>query len=170
MSGQAKPSLHIDSYERNWIIVTVVLLVVFATAVSVAGFMMGINVPAPQNRVDPKTVNKEGPFANPGLRDLGGGKYEAYVLAQMWKFTPNTLSVPVGSSVTFYITSIDVQHGFKLANLSTGEATNLNVQVVPGQVSKLTIKLDKTGTYQYICTEYCGASHPAMFGTLEVTP
>ncbi len=170
MSEQTKQTLHIDAYERNWIITTLILLVVFVTAVSIAGFAMGINVPAPQNRVDPNKVSKEGPFATPGLRDLGGGKYEAYILSQMWKFTPNTMSVPVGSSVTFYITSMDVQHGFKLANLQTGEATNLNVQVVPGQVSKLTIKMDKAGTYQYICTEYCGASHPAMFGTLTVTP
>lgn len=170
MSGQANTKLHIDVYERNWMIISIVLLVVFVTAVSIAGFMMGINVPAPQNRVNPNTVAKEGPFATPGLRELGGGKYEAYILAGNWKFDPKEMSVPVGSSVTFYITSSDVQHGFKLASLETGEATNLNVQVVPGQVSKLTIKLDKPGTYQYICTEYCGGAHPTMFGTLTVTP
>lgn len=170
MSGQVKTSLHIDAYERNWMLITVALLVVFVTAVSIAGFAMGINVPAPQNRVNPNTVSKEGPFATPGLRELGGGKYEAYVVAQMWKYSPAEMSVPVGSTVTFYVTSIDVQHGFKLANLDTGEATNLNFQVVPGHVSKLTIKLDKAGTYQYICTEYCGASHAGMFGTLTVTP
>ena len=170
MSGQANPKIHIDVYERNWLIISAALLVVFVIAVSIAGFAMGINVPAPQNRVNPNTVAKEGPFATPGLRELGGGKYEAYILAGNWKYSPNQLSVPQGSSVTFYITTLDVQHGFKLANLETGEATNLNVQVVPGQVSKLTIKLDKAGTYQYICTEYCGGAHPTMFGTLTVTP
>jgi cytochrome c oxidase subunit 2 len=41
---------------------------------------------------------------------------------------------------------------------------------VPGQVSKLTITFDKPGDYDYICTEYCGSGHAAMFGTLHVEP
>ena len=92
------------------------------------------------------------------------GKYEAYVLAQTWQFLPREMTVPVGSEVTFYITSKDVQHGLKLQD------TNLNVQIVPGQVSKMTITFDEPGRHDYICSEYCGAAHAAMFGTLIVEP
>ena len=157
-------SMHIDPYERNWIIISIVLLVSFAVAIGVAGFAFGIQVPSPEQRVDPRTVADAGPWANPGLRELAPGKYEAYVLAQTWQYTPREITVPVGSEVTFYITSKDMQHGFKLQD------TNLNVQVVPGQVSKLTITFDKAGDYNYICTEYCGSGHAAMFGTLHVEP
>lgn len=160
----SKSSMHIDPYERNWIIISIVLLVTFATVVGVAGFAFGIQVPSPEQRVDPRTVADEGPWADPGLRELSPGKYEAYILAQTWVYMPREMSVPVGSEVTFYITSKDVQHGFKLQD------TNLNVQVVPGQVSKLTITFDEAGDYNYICTEYCGAGHAAMFGTLHVEP
>ncbi len=159
-----KPSMHIDPYERNWIIISIALLVGFAVVIGVAGFAFGIQVPSPEQRVDPRTVAEEGPWADPGLRELAPGKYEAYILAQTWTYLPREMTVPVGSEVTFYITSKDVQHGFKLQD------TNLNVQVVPGQVSKLTITFDKPGEYDYICTEYCGAAHAAMFGTLYVEP
>lgn len=160
----SKPSMHIDPYERNWIIISIVLLVSFAVAISIAGFAFGIQVPSPEQRVDPRTVADSGPWAEPGLRELSPGKYEAYILAQTWSFAPREMSVPVGAEVTFYITSKDVQHGFKL------QETNLNVQVVPGQVSKLTITFDEPGDYNYICTEYCGSGHAAMFSTLHVEP
>lgn len=79
-----KQSMHIDPYERNWMIVSIALLVIFAAAITVAGFAMGIQVPSPEERVDPNTVASQGPFANPGLRELSPGKYEAYILSQTW--------------------------------------------------------------------------------------
>ena len=166
MSAQ---KLHVDSYERTWMIVSAVLLVLFATAVSVAAFGMGIQVPAPYQRVDPRIVatDPNSPWSNPGLREITPGKYDAYVLARAipsWEYLPKEMSVPVGSKVTFYVTSPDVQHGFKIQD------TNANFQVVPGQVSTLSITFDKPGTYNYICTEYCGSGHGIMYGSITVTP
>lgn len=162
----SQKSMHIDPYERNWIRISIGLLIGFAIAITVAGFSFGFQVPSPEQRVDPRTVatDPNSPWSEPGLRELAPGKYEAYILAQTWQFLPREMTIPVNSTVTFYITSKDVQHGFKLQN------TNLNVQVVPGQVSKLTISFDKPGQYDYICSEYCGAAHAAMFGTLIVEP
>ncbi|HMX18048.1 MAG TPA: hypothetical protein PLI75_08465, partial [Anaerolineales bacterium] len=59
--------IHIDSYERNWMIVSAILLVLFAAAVSFAAFGMGIQVPAPEQRVDPRTVatDPNSPWSNP---------------------------------------------------------------------------------------------------------
>jgi cytochrome c oxidase subunit II len=159
-----KPSLHINRLERRWIIASAVLLVVFMLAITVTSLAGGIAVPQPVARVNPQTVDKEGPFANPGLRELAPGKYEAYILSQIWSFNPREITVPAGSSVTFYVTSKDVQHGFHL------DGTNINMQIVPGQVSKLTAKLDKPGEYNFVCHEYCGLGHAAMFGKVIVTP
>lgn len=156
-------SMHIDPYERGWIRATIALLIIFALAVGVAGAAMGVQLPAPEARVDPNTVGLQGPFANPGLRELAPGKYEAYVMAQIWLFNPREITVPKGSEITFYVTSKDVQHGFKL------EGTNVNMMVIPGQVSKLTFRADKPGTFNWVCHEYCGLGHAAMFGTLTVT-
>ena len=156
--------MHIDPYERNWIRISIGLLIGFSLAIGIAGFAFGFQVPSPEQRVDPRTVatDPNSPWTEPGLRELAPGKYEAYVLAQTWQFMPREMTVPVGSTVTFYVTSRDIQHGFKLQN------TNINMQIVPGQVSKLTHTFDEVGEYPYICTEYCGLGHAAMFGTLTV--
>lgn len=164
MSAQ---KIHIDSYERNWMIVSFVLLVLFASAVSVAAFALGIQVPAPEQRVDPRTVvtDPNSPWSNPGLREVSPGVYDAYILARAvpnWEYLPKEITIPVGSRVTFYVTSPDVQHGFKIQN------TNANFMVIPGQVSKLTITFNNAGTYNFICTEFCGAGHGVMYGAVIV--
>lgn len=160
-------NMHIDPMERNWMVVSVILLVLFAAAISVAAFGMGIQVPAPEQRVDPRTVASDpnSPWANPGVREIvAGEKYDIYILAKIWQFLPAEITVPVGSTVTFYVTSSDIQHGFKI------QETNANFMVIPGQVSKQTIKFNKAGTYDFICTEYCGAAHAAMAGKIIVSP
>ena len=162
--------LHIDPDDRNCISFSAILLVLFATAVSVAAFGMGIQVPAPEQRVDPRTVatDPNSPWSNPGLREIEAGKkYDAYILARAipnWEYLPKEITVPAGSSISFYVTSSDVQHGFKIQD------TNANFMVIPGQVSKLTVKFDKPGTYNFICTEYCGSGHGVMYGAIIVTP
>jgi len=121
-------------------------------------------VPSPEARINPNTVQEAGPFAEPGLHELAPGQYEAYILAEAnpWKFSPNEITVPAGSTVTFYLTSADVQHGFKL------QGTNLNIMVLPGQISKMTATFDEPGEYQFVCHEYCGVGHQNMFGTIIV--
>ncbi len=158
--------IHIHTYEKWWIGASLVVLAVFAVAIGLSGFAAGIQVPAPELRVDPNIIAKSGPFAEPGLRELAPGKYEAYILAQAnpWRFRPDEIRVPVGSTVTFYLTSADVQHGFRLHD------SNINVMVLPGQVSKLTHTFDTVGEFPFICHEYCGVGHQNMYGTIIVEP
>jgi len=158
----SKETLHIDPYEKTWILITAAVLVIFAVAVFVAGFAMGIQVPAPQQRVDPQLVATEWADRTVAPRQIAPGKYEVYIIARAWMFIPNEIRVPVGSEVTFYITAIDYQHGFLL------EGTNLNVQVIPGHVSSMTLTFDTPGEFSYICTEYCGTAHMTMAGKLIV--
>lgn len=159
-----KLSMHIDPYERNWMLLSAGLLVVFFVTVSIAGFAMGFQVSGVDSEVDPATVLEEGPFATPGLRQVSEDHYEAYVVAKTWVFEPRELEIPVGATVDIYVTSPDLQHGFKVTD------TNINMQVVPGQVSKLTFTFDEVGEYPYICHEYCGSGHATMFGVVNVVP
>lgn len=158
--------MHIDRYERWYLYGAIALLLVFMLALAVSSFAFGIRVPAPYEKVDPRTIaTPPSPWGLPEaerVRELAPGKYEAYVLGQMWQFTPKLITVPKGSSVTFYVTSKDIQHGFKL----TG--TNINLMALPGEVSVLTATFDTPGTYNFICHEYCGALHHTMFGQLVV--
>ena len=157
-----EPSFEVDPYERNWMRFSVLLLIVFLATVTVAGFSMGFQVAGEEQEVDPRTVLDSEPWASPGLREIAPGEYEAYVVAQTWAFVPRELEVPVGSEVDIYVTSPDLQHGFKITD------TNVNMQIVPGQVSKLSFTFDEPGEYPYICHEYCGQGHAAMFGVVTV--
>jgi cytochrome c oxidase subunit 2 len=180
--------LHIDRYERLFIGASFILIVVFALALFVGGVAGGIDVPAPYMRVDPKTVETDPstPFSLPPAErvfEVAPGKYEAYIIAQLWKFVPGTdldpsrvvpafrdgayqvdpIRVPKGSTVTFHVTSKDIQHGVKIIG------TNISFMVLPGQVSRLTATFDKPGTYTMVCYEYCGLSHHLMYGEILVT-
>ncbi len=157
-----KESMGVDPYERNWMIVSIIILVLFFGLVTAAGFALGIQVPDAEVRVDPQTLDESGPFANPGLREIAPGEYEAYVVARQFLFEPREIVVPVGASVTVFVSAPDVQHGFKIQN------TNINMQIVPGQVSKLSYTFEEVGEFPYICTEYCGLGHAAMFGVVKV--
>lgn len=158
--------MHIDRLEKIYIYISIVVLVIFTIAITVAGFMLGIQVPSPSQLIDPNTVAVEGPFADPGLRELSPGKYELYIRAEAspWRFYPDEVTIPVGATVTFHVTSADVQHGFKLQD------TNINFMVLPGQVSTLTYTFTEVGEYPFVCTEYCGVGHQNMYGVLTVEP
>ncbi len=157
-----EPHLEIDPYERNWMRLSILLLLVFFAAVSIAGFSLGFQVSSADQEVDPRTVLDSAPWSEPGLREIGPNEYEAYVVAKTWAFEPNTLEVPVGSTVKIFVTSPDLQHGFKITD------TNVNMQVVPGQVSTLEYTFDTVGEYPILCHEYCGRGHATMFGTMSV--
>ena len=70
--------------------------------------------------------------------------------------------MPVGSRVTFYVTSSDVEHGFSIPE------TGVNAMVTPGWVSSVSHTFDKPGTYLLVCNEYCGAGHQLMASKIEV--
>ncbi len=160
--SNTKLTMGIDPYERNWMRASVLILVVFFTTVSIAGFFMGIQVIGADQEVDPRIVTESGPWADPGVREIRPGEYEAYYIAQTWNFEPREIEIPVNSEITIYVTSPDLQHGFKVTD------TNINMMVVPGQVSKVTFTFDEVGEFPYICHEYCGRGHANMSGVGKV--
>ncbi len=160
--AETELTMGIDPIERNWMRVSIALLVGFAAVVTVAGFTMGFQVPGADQEVDPTELVATAPWNEPGLREIGDNEYEAYVIAQAWSFAPRELVVPVGATVTIYVSSPDLQHGFKITD------TNINMQIVPGQVSTLKHTFDEIGEFNYICTEYCGTGHAQMYGTVKV--
>ncbi len=166
--------MHIDRSERNYFLVTTALLLLFFLAVTVGASANNIQVVAPESKVDPRLVATPGAsnFAAPleeRFREISPGKYEVYILAQAWQFSPGStnygqpaIKVPVGSTVTFYVTSKDIQHGFNIMS------TNINFMVLPGLISKQTAIFDEPGTYPFVCNEYCGSAHHTMFGEIIV--
>ncbi len=156
--------MHIDRLEAAFMQLSVFMLVLFAGAVLIAVFGLGVQLPSVVDQIAPADVDTTVGFDNPGLRMIYPGRYEAYIVAdgQIWQFTPVEITVPVGSRVTFFLASKDIIHGFKIID------TNVNVMLIPGQISEVTYTFDEPGTYQYVCHEYCGAGHHTMTGVVNV--
>ncbi len=149
-------------FEVAWILPSVAIPVAVITAVVITAVAVGLRVPDVAGRIEPKAINVTAPFDQPGLKEIAPGRYEAAMVAQVFMYTPNELEVPVGSEVTFVLTSRDVIHGFKIVG------TTVNMMVVPGQISKLSYRFDKPGEYLIVCHEYCGGGHHTMSGKIIV--
>jgi cytochrome c oxidase subunit 2 len=154
--------MHINKYERWWMTFGLVMLAVFLITIGYAALADNINPPSDLKQVDPTKVAHTPPFDHPGLRRLSDGSYEAYYVAQVFSFTPQTIAVPLGAKVAFYVTSPDVVHGFFIAK------TDVNMMAVPGWVNTQTHVFTRRGTYLLICHEYCGIGHQNMFARIEV--
>ncbi len=96
---------------------------------------------------------------------------DVYVMAKqwMWKFAypegPNAigvLHVPANRPVRLLITSRDVNHSFFVP------AFRVKMDALPGRYTETWFTATKTGRYQILCTEYCGAQHSKMWGEVVV--
>ena len=88
-----------------------------------------------------------------------------------WKFQHpggqaeiNNLHVPVGDPVLINMISQDVVHSLYIP------AMRVQMETLPGRYTQLWFKADKTGTYNILCSEYCGTDHSKMAGLLTVMP
>ncbi len=74
----------------------------------------------------------------------------------------NALHIPVGEKIRLTMTSEDVIHSFFIP------AFRVKQDVLPGRYTTLWFEATKTGTYHLFCTEYCGAEHSKMIGSVYV--
>ena len=74
--------------------------------------------------------------------------------------------VPRDTLVEFRVTSLDVNHGFTL--YTPGGQLLAQTQAMPGYVNRLRVRFQQPGQYPVLCLEFCGMSHHAMRGVVEV--
>ena len=93
------------------------------------------------------------------------------VKAQKWFWTfeyqnginlPNEIYVPVGTPVRLEMTSQDVLHSFYVPEF------RIKHDVIPNRYSYVWFEAPEVGTYQVLCTEYCGAAHSNMGARIHV--
>jgi len=153
----------IERYERAWIFFGLAMITVFIILIGYMVLTMGNTIPVSTGRIDATKVRTEGDFANPRVEQVGN-EYVAYIQAFAFGYLPTEMKFKAGKKVTFYITSPDVQHSFQIAN------TNINVQVIPGEIAKVSYTFKQPGEYRIICNEYCGIGHANMISKLIVEP
>ena len=155
-------SIHINRYERIWITFGVAMLAFFLAVIVTSALVDGFIPPSNVQTIDPERVAQTPPFDHPGLRKIAPGAYEAYYVAHIFSFDPAVITVPVGSRVTFYVTSTDVEHGFSIP------MTGVNTMVTPGWVSTVAHTFGTRGSFLLVCNEYCGAGHQMMAAKVVV--
>ncbi len=85
-------------------------------------------------------------------------------MAESGGWTPSTIQAKAGVPIHLRLTSDDVMHSFAI-----GQSDTPAVDVLPGQMTDVSLTFDKSGTYTYYCTRWCGPNHWRMRGTIEVT-
>lgn len=135
-----------------WISLFFVLTLFAIAALAINFFHVGL----------PTCLTDIKPFQKGELISRSPTHYELHYVARMWKFEPEDVTVPAGSTVDIYLSAADVTHGLLLLG------TNVNLMAVPGVVNYARVKFDKIGTYQVICHEFCGTGHDRMAGDVKV--
>jgi cytochrome c oxidase subunit 2 len=172
--------MEIHDYEKLWFGLSLLLIVGFIATITYGAVGAGVKmVDDSGGTVEPdfQSVYEHEKFAQ--QQEAGnqavhveGDEYEVGVVAQRFAFLPGTgepIKVPEDSTVTFYVTSPDVIHGFSLVG------TNVNTMVIPGQIAEVTVEFDELSgnepkEYGLICHEFCGAGHEDMAGSVQVVP
>lgn len=78
-------------------------------------------------------------------------------------WAPDTLKAQVGEPLTLRLTSQDVVHGF-----AVGKHDQPAVDVLPGEVTVVTLTFNEPGKYVFYCTRWCGVNHWRMRGAIIV--
>ena len=76
--------------------------------------------------------------------------------------TINDLKLPKGRNVIVQVTSKDVIHGLALVPLLSQQ------DAIPGREIPMWFKPTKTGEWDVVCAQLCGAGHAQMVATMEV--
>ena len=107
------------------------------------------------------------PISNPS-----GNPLVVQVIAQQWQFTYRfpqyggvetfSLALPVGRTVEFHVTSIDVIHSFWAYQLG------VKADAVPGADNVAFATPKHTGLFEVRCAELCGLWHGYMYATGHV--
>ncbi|MAH02166.1 hypothetical protein CMO87_02955 [Candidatus Woesearchaeota archaeon] len=122
--------------------------------------------PAAQPVVEP-TVQAETPaLGKEGVEEMvvapASVVKEFDIEAKQWSFEPSTIIVSEGTQVVLNIRSIDVAHGFMLAEF------DVNERLEPGKLTIVKFIADKSGEYTFFCNVPCGRGHGGMNGKLIV--
>ncbi|MBF6594013.1 MAG: cytochrome C oxidase subunit II [Thermaceae bacterium] len=151
----------IERYERAWIFFGLGMIVVFILLIGYTLVSSRGSIPLAVGQVNASEVRTQGEFANPRVEKVGRD-YVVYMQAFAFGYLPADIRVKKGAKVTFYITSPDVLHGFNI------ERTNINVEVIPGEIAKVSQVFNQTGEYRILCNEYCGIGHASMISKITV--
>ena len=88
--------------------------------------------------------------------------YTVPIRVEDWSFTPSTIRVKKGDTVTLRFVGTTGSHGVSIPGL------NIDVAVEENQKVEVPLPTDKTGTFPFSCNVACGSGHSDMKGMIVV--
>lgn len=86
---------------------------------------------------------------------------DIYLVGRLWEWWP-ILELEHDKSYRLHVSSLDYQHGLSI------QPVNINLQILPGYETVLTVTPNKVGEYGVVCNEFCGIGHHTMLGKIIV--
>jgi len=84
------------------------------------------------------------------------------VTARKWVFLPREIRLKKGAPVVLEFVTADVVMGFNAPDFK------VRADIIPGQVARVRLVPDKTGTFVFLCDIFCGDGHEGMSGQIHV--
>jgi cytochrome c oxidase subunit 2 len=87
------------------------------------------------------------------------------ITAKRFEFSPATIEVTQGDTVRLTVKSADSVHGIEIEKFKVNEE-------IPKGGTPVVVEFvaSEAGTFEIVCSEYCGSGHKQMKGTLVVAP
>jgi cytochrome c oxidase subunit II len=82
--------------------------------------------------------------------------------AKRFEYNPSQITLKKGVPVILEITALDRDHGFKIPDLG------IRADLKSGEVTRVRIVPDRTGTFEFRCDVFCGSGHEDMAGEIVV--
>jgi cytochrome c oxidase subunit 2 len=90
------------------------------------------------------------------------GPVEIQMTAKKYEFSPDTIRVKQGDHVKLIITAQDREHGIQI------EGYQIKEKLPKEKPVTIEFTADKTGTFPFKCSVFCGMGHGKMKGELIV--
>ena len=91
-----------------------------------------------------------------------GAEQVIHMTAKRFEYSPNEITLKKGVPVILEITALDRDHGFKIPEL------DVRADLKSGEVTRVRIVPDRTGTFEFRCDVFCGSGHEDMSGEIVV--
>ena len=91
-----------------------------------------------------------------------GAEQVMHITAKKFEYTPSQITLKKGVPVVLEITALDRDHGFKVPELG------VRADLKSGQVTRVRIVPNRTGTFEFRCDVFCGSGHEDMSGEIVV--
>jgi heme/copper-type cytochrome/quinol oxidase subunit 2 len=111
-----------------------------------------------QKLIDYQKVKYDDALASGKLVD---GVREIDVTATRYFWDPREIIVNEGERVRLNVATVDTPHGFEIEGFNI-PGYDINTKIEKGKPISVEFDADRQGSWEVICTVYCGAGHGSM--------